>query len=315
MAITFTSGSTGSSQPHAKRWGELVAGARLAELRFGMALTPGTTIVATVPPQHMYGLETSIMLPLTLPLAMHEARPLWATEIAAALAAVPAPRVLVTTPAHLRLLAESTIEWPSLALIISATAPLSRTLAQTAEVALSAPVTEIYGCTEAGSIASRRTVDEADWTPYDGFSVEDGWVHARHLPERVRLNDVVEPRPEGRFALLGRAQDMVNIAGKRTSLGFLNRVLTGIDGVVDGVFVMPEEAGDRPVRLAALVVAPTLTKRAIVAALAERIDPLFLPRPLLLSDRLPRNDVGKLRREELLGLIRAASTSEMRRDD
>lgn len=305
-AIAFTSGSTGRQQPHLKRWGELVAGARLAERRFGFALSPGTTVVATVPPQHMYGLETSVMLPLTVPVALHAQRPLLPEEVIAALAAVPPPRVLVTTPVHLRVFAETRSAWPSIALVISATAPLTRALAEAAEAALAAPVMEIYGCTEVGSIASRRTVTEEAWTPYDGFSVSDGWVAAEHLQERLRLNDTVDVGRDGRFILRGRRQDMVNIAGKRTSLAYLNRLLGEIDGIEDGAFVMPEEAGERPVRLAALVVAPDLDRRDVLAALAQRIDPIFLPRPLLLVDRLPRNDFGKLRRDALLDLVRAA---------
>jgi acyl-coenzyme A synthetase/AMP-(fatty) acid ligase len=34
------------------------------------------------------------------------------------------------------------------------------------------------------------------------------------------------------------------------------------------------------------------------------MDPVFLPRPLLLVERLPRNGVGKLPRELLLAAIR-----------
>lgn len=306
MAIAFTSGSTGHAQAHAKRWGELVVGAHLAYQRFGFALGPGTTVLATVPAQHMYGIETSIMLPLTGPVAMQSGRPLLPEEVRAALVAVPAPRVLVTTPAHLRVIVGARGEWPALALVISATAPLSATLAAAVETALAAPVMEIYGCTEAGSIASRRTVLDEDWTPYDGFTVANGAIRAAHLPAPVPLNDMVEARADGRFALGGRQQDLVNIAGKRNSLAYLNRVLIDIPGIEDGAFVAPEDVGDRPMRLAALVVAPTLTPSAIRAALAQRIDPLFLPRPLLRVDRLPRNAVGKLSRGALLAALEQA---------
>ena len=40
--------------------------------------------------------------------------------------------------------------------------------------------------------------------------------------------------------------------------------------------------------------APGLAAPALLQALRERIDPIFLPRPLFLVDLLPRNDVGKL---------------------
>lgn len=303
MAVAFTSGSTGRAQPHVKRWGELVAGARLAERRFAFALAPGASIVATVPPQHMYGLETSIMLPLTLPVALDAGRPLLPEDVLTTLAALPEPRVLVTTPAHLRVLTATPAAWPALRLVISATAPLSPSLARAAEAVFAAPVMEIYGCTEAGSIASRRTIDEDAWKPYDGFTIDDGWARAAHLAAAVRLNDQVEVFADGRFALGGREQDLVNVAGKRTSLSFLNRILNEIDGVDDGVFVVPEEGQDRPRRLAALVASTTRSKREILAALAERIDPIFLPRPLRLIKQLPRNEVGKLRRQALLDLL------------
>ncbi len=53
----------------------------------------------------------------------------------------------------------------------------------------------------------------------------------------------------------------------------------------------------------ALVVAPTLTSDAILAALRERIDPAFLPRPLRLVDKLPRNTLGKLPRDAVAQLV------------
>ncbi len=59
--IGFTSGSTGHPRPHPKRWGDLVGCARAAARRFGFG--PEYSIVATVVPQHMYGMELSIMVP------------------------------------------------------------------------------------------------------------------------------------------------------------------------------------------------------------------------------------------------------------
>jgi acyl-coenzyme A synthetase/AMP-(fatty) acid ligase len=43
-----------------------------------------------------------------------------------------------------------------------------------------------------------------------------------------------------------------------------------------------------------------------MAALRKRIDPAFLPRPLVLVDALPRNEMGKLPRAEALRLMAAA---------
>jgi acyl-coenzyme A synthetase/AMP-(fatty) acid ligase len=59
-------------------------------------------------------------------------------------------------------------------------------------------------------------------------------------------------------------------------------------------------------RLAAFVVAPGLTSEFILAALRQRIDPAFLPRPLCLVDALPRNATGKLTRARLDALVAKA---------
>jgi len=54
---------------------------------------------------------------------------------------------------------------------------------------------------------------------------------------------------------------------------------------------------------AACVVAPELDAPRLLAALRERIDPVFLPRPLLFLESLPRNGTGKLPRTALHALF------------
>jgi acyl-coenzyme A synthetase/AMP-(fatty) acid ligase len=305
IAIPFTSGSTGDAQPHPKRWGELVAGAILARKRFGFDRLPGGAIIATVPPQHMYGLETSVMLPLATRLGAWSGRPFFPEDLRAALAAVSPPRVLVTTPPHLSVCMRAGLSWSPASLVISATAPLAPDLAAAAEQAFGAPVMEIYGFTEAGSIASRRTLRDPFWRLYDTMVIRNNTVIAPHLSAPTPLDDVLEPRGCDLFELMGRKQDLVKVAGKRTSLTHLNHVLNEIAGVDDGVFVMSDSASSDITRLAALVVAPGQSKQALIKALADRIDPAFLPRPLYLVDRLPRDETGKLNRQDVLSLMTA----------
>jgi acyl-coenzyme A synthetase/AMP-(fatty) acid ligase len=80
----------------------------------------------------------------------------------------------------------------------------------------------------------------------------------------------------------------------------LNQKLLEIEGVKDGVFFLPDEGPELVTRLIACVVAPGKTVEEIQLALRRRIDPVFLPRPLLLVPQLPRNGTGKLPREALL---------------
>ena len=54
--------------------------------------------------------------------------------------------------------------------------------------------------------------------------------------------------------------------------------------------------------VAALVVAPQLDATTVMNHLRRRIDLVFLPRPLLFVDALPRNETGKLPYEALRSL-------------
>jgi acyl-coenzyme A synthetase/AMP-(fatty) acid ligase len=313
-ATVFTSGSTGRPNPNPKRWGDLVNGLTLARRRFALESDPREAVVATIPPQHMYGLEVSIVLPLIAGLCVHAGHPFFPADVQQAILELPEPRIMFTTPTHLRACVESGLDWPHLSRIVSATAPLSAELARRAEEMFSCQVLEIYGCTEAGSMATRRTVDGDLWRFYDGMGSHerDGivFVSADHLPEPVPLNDFIEVQADARFKLLGRHADLVNIAGNRASLSDLNLKLNAIEGVRDGVFIMPDDQVEDDVwRVTALVVAPDLEKKDVLAALAEHINPVFLPRPLYMVDSLPRNAMGKLPREallRLLGQLRAA---------
>jgi acyl-coenzyme A synthetase/AMP-(fatty) acid ligase len=306
-AIGFTSGSTGEPAAHAKPWEALVAAARAAAARFGLDDPAAqATVIGTVPAQHMYGFETTMVLPLRAPMAIHSGPHFYPVEVAEALAAAPGRRVLVTTPLQMRALVAGGIS--GVDAVISATAPLAVSLAAEAEAAWGAPVLEIYGATEMGSIASRRTVEGEGWTLYDGVALRAEGADAAAalvpgLPGPVPLADLVEMGADRRFRLIGRRGDMVKRGGKRASLAGLNRVLSEIEGVQDGVFFAPEDLEANPAaRLAAYVVAPGRTSAEIVAALRERVEAVFLPRPVVLLDRLPRNELGKITRRSLEAL-------------
>lgn len=306
-AMVFTSGSTGEPRPNPKSWGSLITGTRMAAERFFAGLDGRPQVVATVPPQHMYGLETTVLHSLLSGITMHSGRPLFADDVRAALDALPGPRILVTTPIHLRACVKAGVRFPSPSFIISATAPLDAELATAAETLFEAPVLEIYGCTEAGSLATRRNLDGERWRLYPGMSlrIDQGTalLDGPQLAETVPLQDIIEQFDEEHFALRGRNADMLNIAGKRASLAELNRRLLSIEGVEDGVVVQPDEGGGPVTRLAALVVAPGLDETRILAALRERMDAVFLPRPLYKVDALPRNETSKLPRGAVLALL------------
>jgi acyl-CoA synthetase (AMP-forming)/AMP-acid ligase II/3-hydroxymyristoyl/3-hydroxydecanoyl-(acyl carrier protein) dehydratase len=314
VSIAFTSGSTGEPLGHARRWGALMWQMEAIARRFDL-LGPETVAVAsTVPHSHMYGFETTILLPLRAAVAVHTGTPLYPDDVRRVLAGLPAPRMLVTSPVHLRALAAGDQPLPPIRAVISATAPLSVDLASRVETQAATTVLEIYGCTEAGSVASRRTVAEAAWSPFDGLTVEEAGatgsaeVGVAGEPRPIPLNDVLTFEPDGGFRLLGRREDMIKVGGKRASLAGLTANLLGIDGVEDGMMVMPDAAGgDDATRPCALVVAPTLTPKTILDALRQRIDPVFVPRRVVMVDALPRNALGKLPKARVAALLGVAS--------
>ena len=311
VAHVFTSGSTGVPLPHRKTWGALVRNMQAGAA--GLRLVAGArySIVGTVPPQHMYGFESTVLLALQSGSVLSAEHPFYPADICSAIAAVPRPRLLVTTPVHLRALLSAGVEIPALDLVVSATAPMSAQLAQAAEARLQVPLLEIYGSTETGQIATRRTAEVLPWTLLpDVRLVPQGdrmWASGGHVEVPVAMGDVLECVDDRHFLLHGRKADMVNIAGKRNSLAYLNHQLSAIAGVLDGAFFMPDDdaGGAGVTRLLAFAVAPGLSVAALRTALRERIDPVFMPRPLVLVDRLSRNSTGKLPREALQALAQA----------
>jgi acyl-coenzyme A synthetase/AMP-(fatty) acid ligase len=306
-AIVFTSGSTGSPVPYKKTWGLLARCIQNGAPRLGLADGRSHAIIGTVPGQHMYGFESTVLLALLSGNAFCAERPFYPADVAAAVNGVPRPRALVTTPIHLRTLLTSEVQFPPVDLVISATAPLSQELAREVEDKYQTSLLEIYGSTETGQIALRRTADSAAWRLWPGVRLsivnEQVFAQGGHIEQLTPMCDVIEITGEDEFLLHGRTADLVNVAGKRSSFGYLNTQLNAIPGVLDGAFFLREGlSGSTGVtRLGAVVVAPGMSAAMLTDLLRQRIDPVFLPRPLLMVEQLPRNATGKLPQQALQG--------------
>ena len=303
-AITlFTSGSTGAPRPHSKTWGALASGARA--LRERLSLSPGGAMLGTVPAQHMWGLEATVMLPLQSGCAIDSRSPLLPADIASILAEMIAPRWLVTVPMHIDACVATNVRMPAMAGVLSATSRLSALLARAFEDFSGAPIFEIYGSTETGAVGTRRPAREETFELLEGLHlhpVAGQWrVAAGHVGDPVTLQDRLDVKSPTHFRLGARVHDLVKIGGKRASLATLNAELRRIPGVVDGVFWLPENDRETS-RLLAVVVAPGISRSTILAALRDRIDSAFLPRPLVVLDALPRDSLGKLPRARMAEL-------------
>jgi acyl-coenzyme A synthetase/AMP-(fatty) acid ligase len=301
-AIAFTSGSTGEPSPNLKYW-RTIRDSSLANAKLLLADVSGQlNLLATVPPQHMWGFETSILLPLFANVAVCHRTPFYPQDIADALESLPGQRALVSSPVHLDALVRSEVKPVKVKRIFSATAPMSGTLAEKLENLFGALLVEVFGSSESGILARRHTASESLWqkSPIFEFRVckDRIYVNAKHLPCEIELCDHLEIVDSNHFNWLGRHQDMINIAGKRGSLADLNRCLLDIEGVVDGVVFLPKGGQGR---LAAMVVAPNMSVAEINQSLKKRVEPVFLPRPVYMVSALPRLETGKLSREDIMG--------------
>jgi acyl-coenzyme A synthetase/AMP-(fatty) acid ligase len=309
-AIAFTSGSTGEPKPNRKYWKTLrTSTSDTADLILG-APEKTYNFVATVPPQHMWGLEMSVLFPLLTNVAISFRTPFFPPDILAALQELSQPRAIVSSPVHLNALVNANLPGVKLDRIFTATAPMPVDLARRLEESFCAQVIDVFGCSESGIIAAREVTHSTEWQLAKTITLEgrgdSTLIVSDRLEEPVQLNDRVKLLDKGRFVWVGRDEDMVNIAGKRASLAELNRHLNAMPGVEDGVIFMP---GPDAKRLAALVVAPGLQRSDILEGLRENIDPAFLPRQVRLVPSLPRQETGKLPRKAVLELF-ASSRSE-----
>ena len=309
-ALVFTSGSTGLPQANRKYWSTLVQGALLNGNYLWSAVASAPSVLATVPPQHMYGLETTILAPLFLPVTAISRTAFFPADIIAGLEAMPRPRVLVSTPIHLRALMATGLALPPVDLVLCATAPLDPALAGEIERACGGVLREVYGCTEAGSFAWREPVRESRWELFREFSltIDSGETRlfADHLPEPVNLQDTIAMDNDGRFRLLGRLGDLVNIAGKRASLADLNLKLLSIPGVQDGIITHTEQSKSTEVeRLTGLVVTD-MDLATLHSELEKLVDSVFIPRPLLRVEHIPRGPAGKIDRASIDRLLAQA---------
>lgn len=301
ISISFTSGSTGEPKAIEKTWQEFQSSAQLAITQLNLN-DRKLNIISTVPPQHMYGLETSIFWPLFSPAAINSERPFYPEDIRRLAFESKRPCLLISTPTHLQACVRAGLSWSNIGMILSSTAPMSMDLATQAEQSFNAPLYEIFGSTETLSYASRRLSENDQWLPYPGIQMAERndayYVEGGHITNATKLDDQLKIYQDGRFTVTGRSSDMIKIAGKRASLIELNRIINSIDGIDEGIFFQTKTE-----RLGALVVT-RLNKKEIIQKLKQSIDEVFLPRPLKIVDLIPRNEIGKIVKNKLNQIIK-----------
>lgn len=318
LALLFTSGSTGKPKAIAKRADDIQH--EVERICDALQLRGRQiTLVSTVPVEHMFGYAFVFWVAQQLQAQRHPRKVFTPADLKKACADAATPAWVVTTPTHLRAYSRMPGGFANVGGVISATSPLLTPLARDSAMQFNTGITEIYGSTETGAMASRVRLDteqtEPVWVPFAGIELgrsDLGTAICRlpHLTQPVELSDLVELQENG-FRVLGRTGDLVKIAGKRHSLTALNSLLASSPGVTDSIYYLPAASADAPdlQRAAALVVlGGGYTTEDVISGLRGKVDDVFLPRYIASVDSIPRTDAGKVRHQDLESIFARLAT-------
>jgi len=313
----FTGGSTGTPKIWTKTPGNLFGEAFHLARTFGIG--PADLILSTAPSQHIYGLLASVLLPFVASARVLRRTCTYPREILNALQKEEAS-VLVSVPIHYGALRTDDLQRFSLRLALSSASPLDPVDAAFFMEKTGLPITEIYGSTETGGMATRVSgADHGSWEPFAGLLWK---IRSKRLlvrsdflsPDLPRdqegfflTADRVERAEGNRFRLLGRTDRIVKIAGKRVDLEEIRERIRRIPGVRDAcVAVLPMNRA-RQTEIAALV-ATDLAAGKIRAAIRSMDEPYGLPRRIRVVEAIPVLPNGKIDRQRVDQLLTASDT-------
>ncbi|MBE7636519.1 AMP-binding protein [Sneathiella sp. P13V-1] len=308
----YTSGSTGKPKEVKKYIYQKDREIAYWEQSHG-ANVAGAEVHATASHQHIYGLMFRLLWPLCSGRPFHaDTAKNWdeIDEITSA----ERPFILVTSPTHLCRL--SPLETGNLninpKLMLSAGGFLPPENAAKATKLLNAPILEIYGSTETGAIANRfNSGENENWSKLDGVGLrldEQGCliVNTLLLPDGegdFKTGDIAKLHTEDEFTLLGRADRIVKVEGKRVSLPRLEGILSEHPWIED-VHVQLLSSGKRS--LAAVATISTegqdflyrngrfRTGRVFEDHLKQFEDAVSVPKRWRFVGRIPRNQQSKI---------------------
>lgn len=310
----YTSGSTGDTKCVERGLGHLDAEIAALDRLWGARLADAPA-VATVPHQHVYGLIFALLWPLLAGRPFFTRRyDLWEDL----LAELPPQALLVTSPAHLTRLGGLSPLPPDRRprMILSAGAALPEAAARETRTLFGVPVTEIYGSTETGAVATRsREGGEAAWMPLPGYRVGRSAAGLLQLDAGtgpVEIADRIEDMAAGGFRLLGRADRIAKIEGKRIALDAVERALIELPEIEAAITIV---IAAQTILAAVVVLSPVGRAaqadlgnfrfgRVLRRALVARLDPAGIPRRWRFVAALPRTVMGKLRPADLAELFR-----------
>ncbi len=316
--IQLSSGSTGPSKVIARTAADLIG-----ELERYDKLTEypkqGERIVLLASIVHVLGLVGGLLYSLHAGVQLVYPDRLTADGIRAAVAAGPAPAMVLGVPFHAELLAAAPRPLPQLARMVVAGELLRPGVAAAFTAGYQVPLGTMYGMTELGVIATDLSGRNAPAvapapgmvvrvaagellvkmaaSPYVGLADPtrwaDGWLHTRDAA-------AIDPGT-GLVTILGRLDSQVSIGGLKVDLTEVEQTLAALPAVAAAV-VSYDDAIE-----AFLVLTEGFAVADVEAALADQLAPYKRPRYLHLLTELPRTATGKAVRDR--AVLRAAAHS------
>ena len=319
----FTSGSSGLPKRVPKAYAQLRLEVEALERQWGAALGDAV-VMGTVPHHHLYGLLFRVLWPLSAGRALYSQMCLQPAELCAAAGA--GPCVIVSSPAFLsRVQVTDLPKVGQVRGLFSSGAPLPDEAARALKEDWGRAAIEVYGSTETGGIAWRAwdgAEQRAWWQPIEGVKTEIReeetgprlWARSGCTWQQdwMPSGDLARYGSDGRFALQGRADDVLKFEDKRVSLTEMRAQLLSHPWVAEArLLLLP---GKRQ-QIAAVVVLKSEGRAALEhhgkralqerlrEALSARYETLLLPRKWRFPDALPGNAMGKAEQARLLALF------------
>jgi acyl-coenzyme A synthetase/AMP-(fatty) acid ligase len=279
--------------------------ARLLATRFAKRLE-GCRVVASVLPQHLYGLTFRIFLPMSLGLTLHAAMIFYAEQLSAV--SSQHTYLFVSSPAFLKRL-DRQLTPPPVTMVLSAGGMLPWKEVMDVQSWFGIWPDEIYGSTETGILAWRRRLQDGPLAAFPDVSITaegDAFrVISPMIDEKAGLliDDILHFEENGQFHLRGRRGRVVKIEEKRISLSEIERRLMALDGIIDAA-ALPVSRGGRQSIGVLLVLDDALRQTwrnnngealelSWRRALIPWLEPVAIPRYWRVIDEIPVNTMNK----------------------
>lgn len=310
----FTGGSTGNPVLWSKTLMNIISEVLLLTQMFD--LSSRDIILSTVPPLHIYGLLFTIFLPLITGARVVNEASYYPQEVFSALEKTGAT-VLVSTPAHYRVLRTDNFPNHSLRLAFSSAGALDTEDAERFYKMSGIGISEVFGSTETGGIATRcLAAGESCWRPFSGIKLKEVGerLYVRspfaskemHRDEQgyCRTGDRVQIDSDGGFMLKGRMDGVVKVGGKRVDLAEIEEKIRRIKGVDDAFVFSMENPGARENQVAALV-SGSMTEQELKQEMMALFEPYAVPKRVKITDLIPETPSGKRDRKAILEMFKS----------